>query len=348
MITSLLVVLAMAAIAWIGTSIGLGFLFGVVLPYIAVIIFIGGVIWRMVYWSKSPVPFCIPTTGGQQKSLPWIKQAELDNPSTTCGVVKRMFLEIFLFRSLFRNTHADVHADYEGNGPRIAYYSSKWLWLFALLFHYCFLIVFIRHFRFFLEPVPSCIGFLEAVDGIMQVGAPRFFMTGGILLIAVVFLLCRRLFNERVRYISLLNDYFPLFLILGITWTGLMLRYVSKTDIASVKVFTMGLVNLSPVMPEGISALFFVHLALVSVLLIYFPFSKLMHAPGVFFSPTRNMANNSRMVRHINPWNPPKKYTTYAEYEDDFREVMAEAELPLEKPFEPEDDDPETAEAPAK
>ena len=49
MVTSLLVVLAIGAIAWIGASIGLGFLFGVVLPYVAVITFIGGVIWRMIY-----------------------------------------------------------------------------------------------------------------------------------------------------------------------------------------------------------------------------------------------------------------------------------------------------------
>ncbi len=343
MVTSLLVVVAIGLIAWIGTGIGLSFLFGVVLPYVAVITFIGGVIWRMVYWSKSPVPFCIPTTGGQQKSLPWIKQATLDNPHTRCGVIKRMFLEVFLFRSLFRNTAADVHADYKGQGPRVVYYSSKWLWLFALMFHYCFLVVFIRHFRFFMEPVPGCISLLEALDGIMEVGAPRFFMSGGLLLVAVLFLLGRRLVNERVRYISLMNDYFPLFLILGLVVSGLALRYIDKTDIASVKVFTMGLVSLSPASVDGINAMFFVHLTFLSVLLMYFPFSKLMHAPGVFFSPTRNLANNSRAVRHINPWNPPKKYTTYAEYEDDFREVMAEAELPLEKPLEAEEA-PKTAE----
>lgn len=329
MVTSLLVVLAIGAIAWIGASFGLASLFGVVLPYVAVITFIGGVIWRMVYWSKSPVPFCIPTTGGQQKSLPWIEQATLDNPSTTWGVVKRMILEVFLFRSLFRNTSADVRSE----GPRIVYYSSKWLWVFALLFHYCFLLVFLRHFRFFIEPVPVCITWMETLDGIWQVGAPRMYMTGAFLLVAVVFLLCRRLFNERLRYLSLANDYFPLFLIIGLVGTGICLRYFDKTDIASVKVLTMGLVQFSPVVPAGINPLFFVHLTFLSVLLMYFPFSKLMHMPGVFFSPTRNMANNSRAVRHINPWNPPKKYTTYAEYEDDFREAMAEAGLPLEKPL---------------
>ncbi|MDE7065050.1 MAG: menaquinol oxidoreductase, partial [Desulfovibrionaceae bacterium] len=122
-----------------------------------------------------------------------------------------------------------------------------------------------------------------------------------------------------------------LYLLLGLVGSGMCLRYFSKTDIASVKVFIMGLVHFSPVVPQGISPMFFVHLAFLSALLICFPFSKLMHMGGIFFSPTRNMANNSRMVRHINPWNPPKKYTTYAEYEDNFRDAMAEAGLPLEK-----------------
>ena len=103
------------------------------------------------------------------------------------------------------------------------------------------------------------------------------------------------------------------------------------TDIAQVKVFIMGLVHFSPVAPDGISPLFFMHLAFVSVLLLYFPFSKLMHMPGVFFSPTRNLPTNTREVRHVNPWNPPKQYFTYAEYEDVYRDAMAEAGLPLEK-----------------
>lgn len=332
MIISLLAVLAIGIIAWMGASLGLSFLFGVVLPYLAVIVFICGVIWRIVYWSKSPVPFCIPTTGGQQQSHDWIKQAKYDNPSTTGGVVIRMILEVFLFRSLFRNTAADVRSQDEiNNGPRIIYYSSKWLWVFALLFHYCFLLVFLHHFRFFTEPVPVLFTWIEAVDGVLQIGAPRLYLTGVLLLVAILFLLARRLCNERLRYLSLANDYFPLFLLLGLVLSGLCMRYFAKTDIATVKVFIMSLVHFSPVSPAGISPIFFVHLAFLSVLLLYFPFSKLMHMGGIFMSPTRNMANNSRRVRHINPWNPPKQYTTYAEYEDNFREAMAEAGLPLEK-----------------
>ena len=102
MLKSLLVVALVAAIAWLGASIGLGSLFGVVLPYAAIAVFLVGVVWRMVYWAKSPVPFAIPTTGGQEKSLDWIKQAKWDCPDTKWGVVKRMILEVFLFRSLFR------------------------------------------------------------------------------------------------------------------------------------------------------------------------------------------------------------------------------------------------------
>ncbi len=332
MLASLVLVLLIAAIAWIGAGAGLAPFFGVVLPYVAVLVFIGGMIWRMYYWAKSPVPFCIPTTGGQEKSLDFIKQAKLDCPSSTWGVIKRMFLEVFLFRSLFRNTAADIREnDPVNQGPRAIYYSSKWLWCFSLLFHYSVLVIVVRHFRFFMEPVPVVITWVETIDGIMQFGSPRFYWTGGLALMALLFLLCRRLWDHRLRYISLLNDYFPLWLLLGIVLSGLCLRYFDKTEISQVKIYLMGLTHFSPVAAGAINGLFFVHLTLVCVLLLYFPFSKLAHMPGIFFSPTRNMATDSRRVRHINPWNPPKQYFTYPEYEDTYREAMAEAGLPLDK-----------------
>ncbi|MDR3361413.1 MAG: sulfate reduction electron transfer complex DsrMKJOP subunit DsrM [Desulfovibrio sp.] len=330
MFPSLLLVLLIGAVAWAGASAGCAALFGVALPYAALAVFIAGMIWRITYWAKSPVPFCIPTTGGQEYSLDFIKQNKIDCPSTSGGVFVRMLLEILLFRSLFRNTSADV-LENSPTGPRSIYYSSKWLWVFALLFHYCFLLIFIRHFRFFMEPVPSCVTFIESIDGIMQIGAPRLFLTGVCILVALCFLLGRRVFNERLRYLSLFNDYFPLWLLIGIVGTGICLRYFDKTEIALVKIFIMGLAYFSPAPTTNINAMFFVHITLVSTLLLYFPFSKLTHMAGIFFSPTRNMSTNSRMARHINPWNPPKQYFTYAEYEDTYRDAMAEVGLPLEK-----------------
>ncbi|MEJ2720588.1 MAG: sulfate reduction electron transfer complex DsrMKJOP subunit DsrM, partial [bacterium] len=169
------------------------------------------------------------------------------------------------------------------------------------------------------------------VDGLFQVGTPIVYLTGLILLASVTYLFLRRVFIPQLRYISLPADYFPLFLIIGIAVTGLLMRHFYKVDIVAVKELAMTLVGFKPVIPEGIGVLFFVHLFFVSVLFAYFPFSKLMHLGGVFLSPTRNLINNSRIVRHVNPWNYAVKTHTYEEYEDEFRDLMREAGLPLEK-----------------
>jgi len=327
MFISLLAVIALGILACAGSMMGFQYFLAVCLPYTAMIVFLVGFAWRILDWAKRPVPFSIPTTGGQQKSLPWIKPATLDNPSEKSGVWGRMILEVLLFRSLFRNTSVSIEGD------RVVYWSSKALWLFALIFHYSFLIIFIRHFRFFAEPVPFFVNGIELIDGILQIGAPRLFMTGPLILVALLYLIGRRLFDQKVRYISLMSDYFPLFLIFGLCATGVAMRYFTKVDIATVKVFVMSLLHFAPdtAALANIGSIFYVHMFFLSVLLLYFPFSKLMHAGGVFLSPTRNMANDSRAKLHVNPWNPEKEYRTYAEYEDDFRVPMVEAGLPVEK-----------------
>jgi nitrate reductase gamma subunit len=310
-------------------GIHLEWLFGIVIPYLAVIIFFVGIVYRVVQWGKSPVPFRIPSTCAQQKSLPWIKYGyaeKLDNPVSTAGVVGRMILEVLFFRSLFRSTKMQF-----GDGTRIKYASSKWLWLAAMGFHYCFLIVLIRHLRFFTEPNPFFVKIIENIDGFFQFFLPVVYQSGLLLGAALTYLLLRRLLDPKVRYVSLPADYFPIFLILTIAGTGILMRYVLKADVVSIKELTMGLVAFQPKIPEGINVLFYIHLFLVSVLFAYFPFSKLMHMGGVFLSPTRNLSNNNRAVRHINPWNPPLKYHTYEAYEDDFREKMIGVGLPVEK-----------------
>ncbi len=335
-IFSLIVVIVTGLITYVGAgTLGLKWLFGVGVPYLAVILFVAGVIIRIKDWASSPVPFRIPTTCGQQKSLDWIKSNKIDNPFSGSMVIIRMILEVLCFRSLFRNTKNAVNA----NG-KISYRWEIWLWVAALAFHYSFLVVLTRHMRFFFDPVPYCIQILEFFDGFMrveffdpafQIGLPGIFLSGIVLLAAAGFLLARRMFIPQVKYVSLAADFFPLFLIIGIAITGILMRYFSKVDIVAIKGLTMGLVTFHPVIPEGVSGIFYVHLFFVSFLLAYFPYSKLMHAAGVFLSPTRNLANNSRAKRHINPWNYPVKFHTYEAYEDDFREKMIEAGLPVEK-----------------
>lgn len=324
---SFVVVIIFVLLALAGVKVAnLHFLFGVVIPYLAFLTFIAGFIYRIVKWGSSPVPFRIPTTCGEQKSLQWIKDSKLENPSTAPGVIGRMALEVLLFRSLFRNTKTELR-----EGPKLVYGSAKWLWLAALAFHWSFLVILIRHLRFFIEPVPSFLRLVENLDGFLQIGVPRLLITGIVLLVAVTYLFLRRVYIPQVRYISLSADYFPLFLIFGIALSGVLMRYFYKVDVVGVKELTMGLVSLKPKIPEGIGVIFYIHLFLISTLFAYFPFSKLVHLGGVFLSPTRNLANNNRMKMHVNPWNYPVKFHTYEEYEDEFRDKMKKAGIPVEK-----------------
>jgi nitrate reductase gamma subunit len=245
-----------------------------------------------------------------------------------------MIFEVLTFRSLFRNTRMEFRG-----GPRIGYEWEKWLWLFALMFHYSFLVVLIRHLRFFTEPIPGFVQLVEGLDTFFEMGVaplsgfvlPGLSLSGFVLLGGVTLLFLRRLLLPQVRYISLPADYFPLFLIVGIAITGILMRYLLKVDVVRVKELTIGLASFHPKAPEGIGVLFYIHVFLVSVLVAYFPFSKLVHMAGIFLSPTRNLSNNSRIVRHINPWNYPVKTHTYDEYEEEFRDKMVEAEIPVEK-----------------
>jgi nitrate reductase gamma subunit len=351
-IIPLIAVIVLFLISFLGAQVsGLQYVFGVVIPYLAIITFALGFAARIIGWSRSPVPFSIPTTGGQQnpttggqqKTLPWIKHAQFDSPVSRWQVVVRMALEILTFRSLFRNTRMKLK-----EGGRISYQLELFLWVGALAFHYAFLVVLIRHLRLFIEPVPFFVQLIENIDSFFRVeiiypafkfGVPGVYISGFVLLAAVSYLFLRRLFVQQVKYISIASDYFPLFLIFGIALSGIFMRYFTKIDVTAAKELTLG------------SAVFFVHIFFVSILLAYFPFSKLMHLGGVFLSPTRNMATDTRARRHINPWNYPVPVHTYDEYEDEFREKMVEVGLPVEKMPEPapaeepaSDSEPEQAE----
>lgn len=326
---SFLAVIALILIAGVGSQIaGMPYFFGVFVPYVAIAVFLVGFVYRVVQWAKSPVPFSIQTTCGQGKSLDFVKHNRLEAPDTTAEVVARMLLEIFTFRSLFRNTKSEIY-----DGPKITYESSKWLWLFGIVFHYSFLIVVIRHMRLFLNPVPEVVAFLDWADSMFEIGTPSMYMTTAGLIGGAALLFSRRLVNRHVRYISLVNDYFPLVLIFAIGVTGALMRHFLRDgiDIVAIKQLAVGLVTFQPVINGEIGAIFYIHVFLVASLLVYFPFSKLMHLGGVFLSPTRNMKNNSRAVRHINPWNPEIKPHSYAGYEDEFREFMVDAGIPVEK-----------------
>ena len=320
------VVVVLALLATLAGSAESGrILLAIVIPYAALAIFLAGLCYRVALWALSPVPFRIPTTCGQQKSLPWIRSARLDNPATGIGAVGRMALEVLLFRSLFRNNNAEL------DGRRYVFGDNKYLWLGALAFHWSLLVIGLRHLRLMVQPVPRFVLAIGHVDSFFQIGSPPLYLSNVVLLVALAYLLLRRVRDLRLRYISQFTDYFAPLLILAIAITGVLMRYATGVDVVAVKRLAIGLATFHPFLPEGLGTVFLIHLLLVATLAVYFPFSKLMHMGGVFLSPTRNLANNSRMKRHINPWNYPVKTHPYAEWEEEFHGKLKMAGIPLDE-----------------
>ncbi len=305
---------------------GLYSIFGIFIPYLAVLLFVVGFIYRVLKWASSPVPFHIPIVGGQQRSLPWIKPDRINSPYTTGGVVKRLALDILLFRSLLKNEKVEIEAP-----QRILFKTSTLLWLGALTFHWSLLIIVLRHLRFFLEPVPIVLIVLQRLDSILQNLLPIIYISDVIILIALSYLFFRRVIYPHVRYISLPSDYFVLLIIAGIALSGVLLRVIFRVDLVQVKEWVMAMLSFRPMPPKGVNLLFYIHLFFVSLFIAYFPLSKLMHMPGIFLSPTRNLINASRRGRHVNPWNQPGKVHSYEEYEDEFRQSMKEVGLPVDR-----------------
>ena len=317
-----LVLIVSGGVGWLGWQS----LFGVIIPYAVIIVFIIGFVYRILKWARVPVPFHIPTVTGQQKSLPWIKNDRIESPSSAVGVSLRMALEVLLFRSLFRNDRVELK-----RSQKLVFSSKKYLWLGGLAFHWSLFLILFRHLRLFTEPVPSVVLFVQKIDGVFQSAVLTFFVTDFIILMALTYLILRRLASPQLRYISLAADYFALFIVCGVAISGVLMRLFYRVDVSAVKELAMGVLSLHPVIPEGLGLVFYIHLFLVSTLLVYFPFSKLMHGPGVLLSPTRNLQNNSRRQRHINPWDYPVKVHTYEEWEDEVREKMKKVGLPVER-----------------
>ncbi|HOP84855.1 MAG TPA: sulfate reduction electron transfer complex DsrMKJOP subunit DsrM [Syntrophorhabdaceae bacterium] len=300
-------------------------LFGIIVPYICFALAIVGFVVKIVKWAVSPVPFNITTVCGQQKSLNFLRHSPIESPASRCGVFFRMLFEVLFFRSLLRNEKVELY----GKERRLIYGSDRYLWIFAILFHWSMLIILLRHLKLFLEPIPHWIIMLQSLDGIFQSHIPPVYISNVLVFIGLVFLFLRRL-KRRVMYISLPSDFFVLFLIGGVIVSGMLLRYVYRADILLVKAFLFGLIYLNPIPYTGFGTMFYTHLCLISVLIAYLPYSKLMHMAGVFLSPTRNLRNDSRARRYINPWNYPVKEHTYKEWEEEFKDALKEADIPLD------------------
>ena len=227
-----------------------------ILFYAAALLFLAGVLRKIVIYAKTPAPLKIPTTPA---------------PLTKSGVVWRMTKEVTVFQSLFK--------------------SNKWIWLFGWIFHVALALVLLRHLRYFQEPVWT----------VVQLIQPFGKYAGFAMIIGLAGLWARRFLVDRVRYITSPSDHLMLALLIAIGLSGLSIKYLAHTDIVALKEFMLGLMyfDLQPLPADGFVL---VHLSLVLILMVVFPISKLLHAPGLFFMPSRNQVDNPREVRHTAGW----------------------------------------------
>lgn len=234
-----------------------------ILFYGATAILVVGVLRKIVIYARTPAPLRIPTTPA---------------PVTQTGVAWRMLKEVTVFESLFK--------------------SNKWIWIFGWIFHVALFLVLFRHIRYFSEPVWTLVALAQPFGKYAAFG----------MILGLSGLWARRFLVDRVRYISNLSDHLMLVLLLAIAGSGVMMKFgiynivpPAATDIIAVKAFFLGLMVFD-IQPLPSDLILLVHLTLVAALMIIFPISKLLHAPGVFFSPTRNQVDNAREKRHTAGW----------------------------------------------
>jgi len=224
--------------------------------YFATAILVGGLVYRIAIYARTPAPLKIPTTPA---------------PVTRMGVAVRMLKEVTVFESLFK--------------------SNKWIWLFGWVFHLGLFLVLARHIRYFQEPVWTWVALMQPIGKYASLA----------MLAGLVGLWIRRVVVDRVRYISAPSDHLMLALLVLIALSGMSMSFISHVDIVGLKAFFLGLMFFDW-QPLPADPLLIIHLSLVASLMIIFPYSKLLHAPGVFFSPTRNQVDNPRERRHVAPW----------------------------------------------
>ncbi len=243
-----------------------GILLAVIL-YVAMAIFVIGMGWRMYRWIRTPVPLKIVLTPGPQKAS---------------GVLGRLAGELFGFRALAK--------------------ADRTLWTPAWLFHVSLVLLFLGHLGGLVIPhiAQASLGLNEQqFEHMAQIVGSA---VGILAIAALVWLLLRRLLLPRVRWISTFSDYFALVLLLLIIATGNAMRFMGGLNIIQAQRFVAGWWTLHPVAPPR-DPMFTVHLLLVCALLIYIPFSKLVHIGGAaLLSPTLNQRNNPRQHRYVTTW----------------------------------------------
>ncbi len=223
-----------------------GYILTYITPYLAVAVLIGGLIYQIRRWFQRP-----PVTA--HLSL-------YPRPESRLGRVADALVDMFTLRSIFR--------------------VNRLLWAGGFIMHLGLLLLILGHIRtvtdfYFLWDL---LGWGErethTFSAIAGLGAGLLFF------IPLIYLFLRR-WGGPVKTLSTPEDYFALVLLSGIAITGLHMRFVLEVDQQAIREFMQGLYtfNWRPV-PESAGLSFLWHFALVQLLMVYFPFGKLLHTVG--------------------------------------------------------------------
>ena len=221
------------------------FIVGGVLPYLTIVVFLAGMIYRFSSWFKTPQP-------GKMTLFP--------APESTSGSI---LAETLFFPSLFKG--------------------DKVLWSFSWIFHTTLALVLLGHVRVFTALIDRMLMAMGmGREAITAMSATAGGAAGIVLLVTGVLLLFRRLAIQRVREISGVPDFFALLLLIAIVVTGDLMRFGAHFDLGQTRVWAWSLLTFSPEIPEN--GMFLAHALLAILLIMYIPFSKILHFGGIFFT----------------------------------------------------------------
>jgi nitrate reductase gamma subunit len=216
-----------------------------ILPLAPLVLFLSGIVVRVAAWLRKPVPYHLTLF-----PVPLEKREKLAMATK----------ELLLFRTLFRE--------------------NRLLWLLAWLFHLSLAMILAGHVLgiSLLRSQFTVLGASPETSELLSrtVGAAA----GTVMVASLMALFCRRLLDRELRRLSEPLAWFDLLLLLSISLSGLgMYHPAFHADLPAVRSWLAGLFLFNPV-PFPHNPLFTIHLALVGFLLVYFPFSQLMHAAG--------------------------------------------------------------------
>jgi len=221
-----------------------------IMVYIAVAVFIGGMIYQITGWFRAP------------KSP--VRLGLFPRPKTKTGRFFKVLKDSFIF-------------------PQ-SYSVDKVTWIFTIVFHGALLVILLAHFRLVREftPLVRLLG-MEGMNALSSLGGKTL---GIVIIFPVLFYLFRRFITPH-KELSVPEDYFLVIILICIIAFGDHLRFYGEFHVTDYREYVQSLLVFKPYYPEAIAnsdskIVLSLHVMFVNILVIYFPFSKLMHIIGTF------------------------------------------------------------------